>query len=77
MSEYSWANYRCRKCGAIVSKEKRFDRYRPGGERVTITGKFHNCKEGIEDGEAVIADWISVSDHPLAGAEVHYKEEFE
>lgn len=77
MSEYSWANYRCRKCGSIISKEQRFSKYGPGVQGLIITGKFHSCKEGIEDGEAVLADWISVSDHPLAGAEVHYKEEFE
>lgn len=59
-------NYRCRKCGNIISRELY---YKDKFCTVVVNDvKFHNCPEGLEmdKGENIYLDNIGYSDEPLS-----------
>ena len=70
MDNYEWSNYRCRKCGGLISRKSAFNAYSTNRGGLLIRGDKHKCSIGIEEGEAVLADFVSVSHQPLKDAEV-------
>ena len=65
-----YLNYRCRKCGGIISREvKKVDRYKAHLLYLAVSTKEHqNCIFKIQEDEKVFADPISYSETPLLDA---------
>ena len=62
-------NVRCRKCNNILSLYLEDDKDRHPINKTSgwlLTKKYHDCPQGINDDEKIIADLISVSkEHPV------------
>lgn len=68
-----YTNIRCAKCGNIISLHKPIDLTKTAYEEMQMgfiirARNNHNCPEGIQDDEAVIAKAISFSNSPLENA---------
>ena len=65
---FEYRNYRCRKCHKILSIRKDFSLFSTQAQGAILSNKKHDCCEGIEEGEKVLLDWVSVSHQPLKDA---------
>ena len=71
-----YVNYRCRKCGQIISVKRKGDSnvYKFVSNIAEYLGNLATanthptCSAGIQDDEYVLCDLISVSKSPLEGA---------
>ena len=70
MIKYNYCNYRCRCCGKLISVHTEFDPYAHAHEGGLFGKNRHTCCRPIEEGESILADFISVSVEPLKDAEV-------
>ncbi|MBR6289416.1 MAG: hypothetical protein IKR19_08775 [Acholeplasmatales bacterium] len=80
MDEVVYVNYRCRRCGNVVSRETprkylslRLNKL--GVEASNTNLDFHNCPGKIDQKEHVLFDLISWSEEPIAGAEISKEKE--
>ena len=58
-----YINLRCRKCGQYLSMKTEYPYFHGLGYMMDI--KYHNCPNGVIDGEKIFCDAISISDKPI------------
>lgn len=70
-----YRNYRCRVCGALISKYYSSSKPMVNAPGLLISKKYHVTCPDLEEGESALCDFISISERPLSrAAEVYHSD---